>query len=103
MSFSRKDEWSEVGEDCTILSRAIDLILETSENKVVTDEDLTQFVARIFAPGWMLVVFEHPEGELSIIASSIPNDCRIENFDPGQLYCDMFEGGIEALQDPMVR
>ncbi len=40
------------------------------------------------------------EDEISIIVSSIPNDCGIETFDPDQLYCEMLEGGIDTLQNP---
>jgi hypothetical protein len=97
--FSPTEEWRDVGEDCALLRRAIDLV-GNSLNSVVIDNGLTQLVGRIFAPGWMMVVFEHPEEKISIIVSSIPNDCGIENFDPAQLYCEMLEGGIEALENP---
>ena len=98
-TFSPTDEWLEVEEDCALLRRAIDLV-GNSLNDVVIDGELTEFATRTFAPGWMMVVFEHPGDEISIIVSSIPNDCGFENFDPDQLYCEMLQAGIEALENP---
>jgi hypothetical protein len=92
------DKWREVEEDCALLRRALELF-SNSEVEVVLDNDLTQFVDATFAPGWMMVVFEHPK-TISIIVSAIPNDCGIETFPPNQLYGEMLEGGIEALQNP---
>jgi hypothetical protein len=93
------DKWrDDVEEDCALLRRAIELYSQ-AEVEVVLDKDLTQFVNHHFAPGWMMVVFEHSK-TVSIVVSTIPNDCGIEMFPLEQLYVEMLEGGIDALQNP---
>jgi hypothetical protein len=93
------DKWrDDVEEDCALLRRAIELYSQ-AEVEVVLDKDLTQFVNQHFAPGWMMVVFEHPK-TVSIVVSTIPNDCGIEMLPLEQLYVEMLEGGIDALQNP---
>jgi hypothetical protein len=63
-------------------------LFSNSKVEVVLDNDLTQFVNPHFAPGSMMVVFEHPK-KISIIVSSIPNDSGIEVFPLNQLYGGM--------------
>lgn len=93
------DKWrDDVEEDCALLRRAIELYSQ-AEVEVVLDKDLTQFVNHHFAPGWTMVVFEHSK-TVSIVVSTIPNDCGIEMFPLEQLYVEMLEGGIDALQNP---
>ena len=93
------DKWrDDVEEDCALLRRAIELYSQ-AQVEVVLDKDLTQFVNHHFAPGWMMVVFEHSK-TVSIVVSTIPNDCGIEMFPLEQLYVEMLEGGIDALQNP---
>jgi hypothetical protein len=67
-TITRTDEWRDVEEDCALLRRAVELF-SNSELEVVLDNDLTQFVNRHFAPGWMMVIFEHPK-KISITVSS---------------------------------
>src|SRR5216683_6904296 len=62
------DKWrDDVEEDCALLRRAIELYSQ-AEVEVVLDKDLTQFVNHHFAPGWMMVVFEHSK-TVSIVVS----------------------------------
>jgi hypothetical protein len=95
---TRAEEWREDEQDCALLRRAIELFGD-SEIEVILDGALTRFVERHFAPGWMMVVFEHPK-KISIIVSSISKGCGIETFPPDQLYCELLEAGLDTLQNP---